>query len=258
MLLTIDAGNTNILFAVFDNGKIISKWRTSTTSQKTAEEFAVWLIAIMEMKGLKPADVTAGIISSVVPDLDCSLKKLCTDFFDITPLMVSELKDIIDTTVNRDEAGADRLVNSFAALNKYGKNLIIIDFGTATTFDVVNDKGQYIGGAIAPGINLSLEALHEFAAKLPRIAVSRPEKIVGNTTVSAMQSGIFWGYVGLIEGLVSRIKKEQQTDMTVIATGGLAPLFFDECDEIEHLETDLTIYGLLKIFENLHQDKTYK
>lgn len=251
MLLTIDAGNTNILFAVFDNGKIINKWRTSTTSQKTAEEFAVWLIAIMEMKGLKPADITGGIISSVVPNLDHSLKKLCTDFFDITPVMVSDLKDIIDTTVNRDEAGADRIVNSFAALKKYGKNLIIIDFGTATTFDVVNDKGQYIGGAIAPGINLSLDALHEFAAKLPRIAVSKPAQVVGNTTVSAMQSGIFWGYIGLIEGLITRIKEEQGKDMTVIATGGLAPMFFDECDDIEYLETDLTIYGLLEIFEKV-------
>jgi len=252
MLLTIDVGNTNILFAVFDNGKVISKWRTSTSSQKTAEEFAVWLVAIMQMKGIKQADITDAIISSVVPNLDFALTKLCTDFFDVKPIMVSDLKDIIDTTINKEEAGADRIVNSVAALNKYGANLIIIDFGTATTFDVINEKGQYIGGAIAPGINLSIEALHNFAAKLPKVAVTKPEKVIGNSTVSAMQSGIFWGYIGLIEGLISRIKEELGGDMKVIATGGLAPLFCDECDYIDFLDTDLTIYGLLYIFQKFN------
>jgi len=251
MLLAIDSGNTNIVFAVFGaDGAVKGEWRSSTDANRTADEFGIWLEQLMTLEGLKRADITDAIIATVVPATLFSLKTLCRKYFDCEPLVVGDPGvDLgIGVHVERpDEVGADRLVNALAAHEKYGGPLIIVDFGTATTFDIIDADGNYIGGVIAPGVNLSSEALHQAAAQLPRVAVERPESVIGRATVPAMQSGIFWGYVSLIEGLVQRIKVELGTEMDVIATGGLAPLFTASTDIIKLSDDELTLGGLLAI-----------
>jgi type III pantothenate kinase len=250
MLLAIDAGNTNIVFAVFDGEQVRGEWRASTDTDRTADELGVWLMQLLTIEGLKREDIDAAIIASVVPAMVFSLKTLCRRYFDCDPVVVgSEGVDLgISILLDRpEEVGADRLVNAVAAHQCYQGPMIVIDFGTATTFDVVDVTGNYCGGAIAPGINLSLEALHMAAAKLPRVAIGRPRSVIGKATVPAMQSGIFWGYVGLIEGLVKRIKEEFGTEMLVVATGGLAPLFAEVTKVIDRLDPDLTLRGLLEI-----------
>ncbi len=253
MLLAIDTGNTNTVFSVFDeNGTVRGEWRSSSDTNRTADEFAVWLSQLMSFEGIKPADIKDAIIATVVPAMLFNLQSLCRKYFKVEPLVVGDPKvDLgIEIFLDRpEEVGADRLVNAIAAHEIYKGALIVIDFGTATTFDVVDSKGNYCGGAIAPGINLSLEALHMAAAKLPRIAIGKPEKAIGTGTTTAMQSGIFWGYIGMIEGLTDRMKKEFGEDMTVIATGGLSSLFAKSTDVIQHSDTDLTLRGLLAIFK---------
>jgi len=252
MLLAIDVGNTNTVFAVFaEDGSIKGEWRSTSDSNKTADEFSVWLTCLMEMKGMSPKDISGAIIASVVPAMVFNLKSLCRTYFDCEPMVVGEggLDLGIEALLPRpEEVGADRLVNGYAAAQKYGGPIIIIDFGTATTFDVVDGEGRYIGGAISPGINLSIEALHMAAAKLPRVAISKPQNAIGTSTIEAMQSGIFWGYVGLIEGMVARIMKEHGERMKVIGTGGLASLFAEATDKIEITDADLTMNGLLAIY----------
>jgi len=250
MLLAIDSGNTNIVFALFDGEAIRGEWRSSTTTDRTADEFGVWLTQLMAMEGIDRKQVDACIIASVVPAVMFNLKQLCRRYFGCEALVVGE--EGVDLGLNvlldrPEEVGADRLVNAVAAHKFYKGPLIVIDFGTATTFDVVDGNGNYCGGAISPGINLSLEALHAAAAKLPRVAIGRPRTVIGKATVPAMRSGIYWGYVGLIEGLVSRIVKEFGQKMTVVATGGLAPLFAEATPVIDHLQGDLTLRGLLEI-----------
>ena len=252
MLIAIDSGNTNIVFAVFDDeGTIRGQWRSSTDSERTADEYGVWLSQLMALDGIERADIDAAIIATVVPATLFTLKSLCRTYMDCEPLIVGE--DGVDlgigVLVDRpEEVGDDRLVTTVAAHQRHGGPLIVVDFGTATTFDVVDDKGNYVGGVIAPGINLSLEALHMAAAKLPRIAVARPERVVGKGTVDAMKSGVFWGYVGMIEGLVARIREEQDADMRVVATGGLAPLFTEATDCIDLADADLTLAGLFAVY----------
>jgi type III pantothenate kinase len=251
MLLAIDSGNTNIVFALFDGEKLRGEWRSSTNTERTADEFGVWLTQLMAMEGIDRASVEACIIASVVPAVMFTLKNLCRRYFGREALVVGEdgvnlgLKVLLDRP---EEVGADRLVNAVAAHQFYKGPLIVIDFGTATTFDVVDESGNYCGGAIAPGINLSLEALHAAAAKLPRVAIGRPKSVIGKATVPAMRSGIYWGYVGLIEGLVQRITAEFGQKMLVVATGGLAPLFAEATTVINHLQSDLTLRGLLEIY----------
>jgi len=251
MLLAIDSGNTNIVFAVFGtDGEVKGEWRSSTDANRTADEFGIWLEQLMTLGGLRRADITDAIIATVVPATLFSLKTLCRKYFGCEPLVVGDPGvDLgIGVHVERpDEVGADRLVNALAAHEKYGGPLIIVDFGTATTFDIIDAEGSYIGGVIAPGVNLSSEALHQAAAQLPRVAVERPETVIGRSTVPAMQSGIFWGYVSLIEGLVKRIKDELGNEMDVIATGGLAPLFTASTDVIKLSDDELTLRGLLAI-----------
>ncbi|CAA7612388.1 type III pantothenate kinase [Magnetospirillum sp. SS-4] len=250
MLLAIDSGNTNIVFAVYDGDRLRGEWRASTDSERTADELGVWLTQLLTIEGLNRLDITAAIIASVVPAMVFGLKTLCRRYFRCEPLVVGDEGVDLGLSILLDrpeEVGADRLVNAVAAHKCYQGPLIIIDFGTATTFDVVDQEGNYCGGAIAPGINLSLEALHTAAAKLPRVAIGRPKQVIGRATVPAMQSGIFWGYVGLIEGLVRRIKDEFGSDMMVVATGGLAPLFADATKTINALDADLTLRGLLEI-----------
>ena len=253
MLLAIDSGNTNIVFAVFGNdGTIHTKWRSSTDGNRTADEFGIWLEQLMQLANLKREDISSAIISTVVPANLYTLKTLCKKYFQCDPLIIGEpgIELGINIEIDRpDDVGADRLVNTVSAHQRYGGPLIIVDFGTATTFDVVGSDGSYQGGIIAPGVNLSLEALHRAAARLPRIAVERPERIVGKGTIPAMQSGIFWGYISLIEGLVFRIRKEYENEMPVIATGGLSPLFSRSTDVIEKTDKELTLKGLYTIYQ---------
>lgn len=251
MLLVIDAGNTNIVLAVFKDNKIIGKWRISSDHHRTDDEYASVVSQLMALHGIDYKKIKNVIVSSVVPQCVFPIRMFCRNFLKCEALIVGEsnLNLSINVKIDRpSEVGADRLVNSVAARNMFGNNLIIVDFGTATTFDVLNEKGDYIGGVISPGVNLSLEALHMAAAKLPEVEIARPQKVVGTSTVGAMQSGVFWGYVGLVEGVVNKIKQERNSNPKVIATGGLAGLFDKGTEIIDHLEPDLTIYGLRDIF----------
>ena len=252
MLLAIDAGNTNIVFALFDGARQVGVWRAATKPQRTADEYAVFLKTLMREAMIDAREIHSAILGSVVPDANFHLRKLCRDHFNCEPLLVGapEVTLGIGIKIDKpDEVGADRLINAVAGLAAHKPPLLLIDFGTATTFDVVDAKGNYCGGSIAPGINLSLQALPMAAAKLPSVAVARPRKVIGTGTVEAIQSGIFWGYVGLIDGLITRIKAEFGHPMTVIATGGLAPLFMDAIPAIDHQDPDLTLRGLHLIFE---------
>ncbi|KSB91585.1 type III pantothenate kinase [Caulobacter vibrioides] len=249
MLLAIEQGNTNTMFAIHDGQSWIAQWRAATESTRTADEYVVWLSQLMSMQGLGFRSLDACIISSVVPQSLFNLRNLSRRYLNVEPLVIGENARLgVDIRIDKpSEAGADRLVNAVGASMLYKGPLIVIDSGTATTFDVVAADGAFEGGIIAPGINLSMQALHEAAAKLPRIAIQRPGKIVGTDTVGAMQSGVFWGYISLIEGLVSRIKEERGEDLTVVATGGVASLFEGATDSIDHFDPDLTIRGLLEI-----------
>jgi type III pantothenate kinase len=251
MLLVVDAGNTNIVFAVHDGREWRGNWRIRTEAQRTSDEYGVWLHALLDRIGIKPADISAAVIGTVVPAALYHLRKLARDWFEVEPLVArAELDWGFEIKVDTPtEVGADRLLNSLAAHRIYGGPLIVIDFGTATTFDVVDGDGSYLGGAIAPGINLSISALHAAAARLPRIGIGRPQAVIGRSTVPAMQSGIYWGYVGLIEGLVRRIQGEFGAPMKVIATGGLAPLFSEGTTLIERIDPDITLEGLRMLAE---------
>jgi type III pantothenate kinase len=255
MLLAIEQGNTNTLFAVHDGAEWIAQWRTATEASRTADEYAVWLTQLLAMRGLTLGDLDGCIISSVVPQSIFNLRNLSRRYLEVEPLVIGENVDLGMPVriLKPKEAGADRLVNALGAHLKYPGDLIVIDSGTATTFDVIAADGAFEGGVIAPGINLSLQALHEAAAMLPRIAIQKPEKVIGKDTVSNMQSGVFWGYIALIEGLVARIKAEWGKPMTVIGTGGVASLFEGATDSIDAFDPDLTIRGLLEIWRrNTH------
>ncbi len=251
MLLAIEQGNTNTLFAVHDGEKWIAQWRSATESTRTADEYAVWLSQLLEMGGLGLGSLSGCIISSVVPQSIFNLRNLSRRYLQVEPLIIGENADLgIEVRIDKpSEAGADRLVNAIGAHIEYPGPLIVIDSGTATTFDIVAADGGFEGGIIAPGINLSMQALHDAAAKLPRIAIQRPERnrVVGTDTVTAMQSGVFWGYISLIEGLIRRIKEERGDHLTVVATGGVVSLFEDATTMIDHYDPDLTIRGLLEI-----------
>jgi len=252
MLLAIDSGNTNVIFAIFDGEELRTRWRISKDLHRTADEYAVWLTQLMTLEGLALEDIKAVVISNVVPASQHYFSTLCHRYFKCEPLVVgaAEVDLGIETLTDRPaEVGADRLVNAVAVHDSYKGPAIVLDLGTATTFDVVDGKGNYTGGVIAPGINLSLEALYMEAAKLPRIALEKPKKIIGTGTISAMQSGIFWGYVSMIEGMVTRIVQEFGEPMTVVATGGQAALFTDSTDAIQHHDPELILRGLLKIHQ---------
>jgi type III pantothenate kinase len=252
MLLVIDAGNTNIVFAVHDGHTVRAEWRAVTENARTADEYAVMLIPLLQLQGIGFADVDSAIIATVVPAALFDLKNLCRRYFKCEPLVVGDSNVDLGISVLTDRpaaVGADRLVNAVAAHAAHKGPLIVVDFGTATTFDVVDSEGNYRGGAIAPGVNLSLEALHQAAAKLPKVDIVRPPYVIGKTTVSAMQAGIFWGYVGLIEGLVGRMRAEMigasiGAPRSVIATGGLATLFAQATTVIDRIDDDLTLRGL--------------
>ncbi len=270
MLLAIDVGNTNSVFALYNGDatqsvpshspntakaeKPIAQWRTSTSTQRTADEYAVWLFQLMTMEGFSLKDVSACIISTVVPQSLFHLRNLSRRNLKIEPFVVTAASvPGIDVRIPKPtEAGADRLVNAIGAYSVYGGPLIVIDSGTATNFDIVAKDGAFVGGIIAPGINLSMQALHEAAALLPRIAIERPEQIIGRDTVGAMKTGIFWGYVDLIDGLTRRIIEEYGEPMKVVATGGVSSLFEGALSTVDYFDADLTIRGLLEIHHRLN------
>ena len=249
MLLAIDAGNTNVVFALVEDGAIRARWRIATDPRRTADEYAVWLNQLLELEGLARADVDAVILGTVVPRALHNLSVLSSKYFGVEPLVAGQGAASWPIALDVDEpqsVGADRALNVMAGHAAHPGDLIIIDFGTATTFDVVDFNGAYKGGIIAPGINLSLDALVAAAAKLPRIAIEAPAdtSVIGRTTESQMLTGIYWGYVAMIEGLVRRLKKEIGRPAKVIATGGLAPLFERHGKMFDAVEPDLTIQGL--------------
>ena len=249
MLLAIEQGNTNTLFAVHDGTAWIAQWRAATDSTRTADEYAVWLSQLLHMGGLQFGALDACIISSVVPQSIFNLRNLSRRYLHVEPLVIGENANLgIEVRIDKpSEAGADRLVNAIGAHVVYPGDLLVIDSGTATTFDIIAGDGAFEGGVIAPGINLSMEALHQAAAKLPRVAIQKPQRVLGKDTVGAMQSGVFWGYIALIEGLISRLKDEWEKPLTVVATGGVASLFHGATLSIDHFDPDLTIRGLLEI-----------
>ena len=249
MLLAIDAGNTNLVFALVEDRTIKARWRIATDARRTADQYAVWLHQLLELEGYTRADVTAVIIGTVVPRALHNLEVLASKYFHVEPMIAGQGSAAWPIRLDVDEpqnVGADRALNAIAAHAKHPGDLIVIDFGTATTFDVVDGEGAYRGGIIAPGINLSLDALVNAAAKLPRIAIEAPadSSVVGRTTQSQMTIGIYWGYVAMIEGLTDRLKREIGDGVTVIATGGLATLFDKHTDVFDVIEPDLTIQGL--------------
>ena len=251
MLLAIDTGNTNTLFAIHDGKDWVVEWRIATNASRTADEYAVWFHQLMDMQGLKFEDLDACVISTVVPQSLFNMRNLARRHLNVEPIIIGDEGVDIGVGVRVDnpkEVGADRLVTALGAVQKYKGNLIIIDSGTATTFDIVSKDRHFEGGIIAPGINLSVKALHEAAAQLPRIAIVKPNKVVGKNTVEAMQSGIFWGYIGLIDGLVRKIIEEDGREFTVIGTGGVASLFQGASETIQHYDSNLTIDGLLEIW----------
>ncbi len=252
MLLCINANNTNVKFAVYDNDKPVGDWRLKTEAGRTADQYVVWLDQLMRMSGLELKRINAAIIASVVPAAVFHLTMLCEQHLKTRPLVVGDPAVKLGIQVKMDipttTVGADRLANAVGGHITYKKPLIIVDFGTATTFDVADGAGNYLGGAISPGINLSVEILHSATAMLPRIAVERPGRVIGKSTTEAMQSGIFWGYVGLVEGMVQRITKEFGAELEVVATGGLAPLFVGVTPLIHHLDPEITMRGLVEIY----------
>ncbi len=252
MLLTIDAGNTNVVFGLFEGDTKRCQWRAATRTDRTADEYAALLTQWLTLEGLTPSSIKNVVIASVVPRLLRDLRLLSEKVFRCRPMVVGEegIALGIEVKYRKDEIGSDRLADAIAAHVTYKGPLIVIDFGTATTFNVVDENGNYCGGAIAPGVNLTLEALHAAAAKLPRITIEEPKRTIGLDTVSAMNSGIYWGYIGLIEGLTARIKAELglTSKIKVVATGGLAPLFAHGTKVVDHVDPDLTLRGLVEIF----------
>jgi type III pantothenate kinase len=249
MLLAVDAGNTNLVFALVDGDRIKARWRIATDARRTADQYAVWLHQLLELEGYSKADVSAVIIGTVVPRALHNLEVLASKYFHVEPLIAGQGRAEWPLQLDVDEpqnVGADRALNAIAAHAKHRGDLIVIDFGTATTFDVVSSTGAYRGGIIAPGINLSLDALVSAAAKLPRIAIEAPQSnsVIGRTTESQMIIGIYWGYIAMIEGLTERMKGEIDAPVTVVATGGLAALFDKHTNAFDAIEPDLTIQGL--------------
>lgn len=247
MLLAIDAGNTNCVFAVHNGDDFVQIWRCKTDAVRTADEYASWLFQLFKMHDLSFEDIDQTILSSVVPDANFHLMRLCEKHFGKKPTMVGHnaLKPDIQILLDKpEEIGADRLVNATAAIEEYGSPCIVIDFGTATTFDVITAEGHYAGGVITPGVNLSLEALEQAAAKLPKVDVKKTDTVLGKSTIHAMQSGIYWGYISMIEGLVEKLQNEMGGQATVVATGGLAPLFAEGLSRIDKVDDALTLKGL--------------
>lgn len=251
MIICLDVGNTNIKYAVFDGEKLKISFRVATEHKKTSDEYGGQLISILRNNAISVDDINGGIISSVVPPLDYTLERMCVNYLGIKPLMLAPgLKTGMNLRVdNAKEVGADRVVNNVAAVRKYGYPLIIIDFGTATTFNVIDAKGEFVGGVIAPGIKGSLDSLVNGTAKLPRVEIERPATVIGKNTVTNMQSGIVFGFAGLVEYIVKKIKREMNCEkVTVIATGGFSEVIAKEISCIDKVDKLLTLEGLRYLY----------
>lgn len=249
MLLAIDCGNTNTVFSIWDGNGFLCTMRTSTHHARTADAYFTWFSTLIDHYKVEP-DITDVIISSTVPRVVFNLRVFSDQFFGCRPLVVGKLDCALPVPPRVEAAvtpGPDRLANAAGAFDRHGGDVVVVDFGTATNFDVVAKDGAYVGGVIAPGVNLSLEALHAGAAALPHVDITQPEKVIGTNTVACIQSGVFWGYTGLIQGLTSRIKEEYGRPMKVIGTGGLAPLFAQGDKLFDTIEGDLTMHGLTVI-----------
>jgi type III pantothenate kinase len=249
VLLCIDTGNTNTVFSVWDGKRFIATFRASTEHQRTADQYYVWLSTLMAHKGFDMS-IDEVIISSTVPRVVFNLRVLADRYFKTRPIVVGKPDCLLPVPPRVDEGvkpGPDRLANAAGAFDRHGGNVIVVDFGTATNFDVVAEDGAYVGGVISPGVNLSLEALHAGAAALPHVDISQPAKIIGTNTVECIQAGVFWGYIGLVREITGRIKAEYGKPMKVIGTGGLAPLFSQGDVLFDTIEDDLTIHGLTVI-----------
>ncbi|MGG4397468.1 type III pantothenate kinase [Paenibacillus thiaminolyticus] len=252
MILVIDIGNTNIVLGVYEEDKLLHNWRLSTSRQSTTDEYGVMIYNLFTMTKLSVKDIEGVILSSVVPPIMHTMEMLCKKYLNKAPLIVGPgVKTGLNIRIeNPREVGADRIVNAVAAIELYGglKPLVIVDFGTATTFDVIDVKGNYIGGAIVPGIGISTEALYQRAAKLPRIELTKPKSVIGRNTVHSMQAGIIFGYAGQVDGIVDRITNELGAEPTVIATGGMAELIASESRTIDTTNPLLTLEGLRLIY----------
>lgn len=254
MLLVIDVGNTNIVLGIFKGKKLVYDWRISTDREKTADEYGLMLMQIMDSQNIKIDNINDIIISSVVPNIMDIFPEICEKYFNIKPIIIGPgvktgMNILYD---NPKEVGADRIVNGVAAFEKYGGPLIAVDLGTAITFDVINQKGDYLGGAICPGVKISADALFQRASKLPKVEILKPEKIIGKNTVNSMQAGLFYGYVGMIDYIIENTIKEMNfsvEDVKVIATGGYSRLFLNESKYIQKIDQMLTLDGLRIIYE---------
>jgi type III pantothenate kinase len=251
MLLVIDAGNTNITVAVFRENELIAQWRLITEPARTSDEYGVQVRNLFELAGIDFKDIHAIIIASVVPSLNPTLKRIAEIYFELTPRFVDHTTDTGLKILYEppSDVGADRIVDAVAAVAKYGAPCIVVDFGTATTFNAINAAGEYLGGVIAPGIMISSEALFSRAAKLPRVEIKRPHKVIGSSTTVAMQSGIYHGYAGLVDGVLEQMIAEMGLKPRVIATGGLAPLIATASKFIEEVDSNLTLEGLRLVYE---------
>ena len=254
MLLAIDIGNTNVVLGVFDGKRLVANWRVGTKTQITPDEYAMILKDLFNFEGFEFKQIDGVIISTVVPPLLPVMTEMSKKYFRIEPMVVThEIKTGIKIRYdNPKEIGADRIVNAAAAYKLYGGPIIIVDFGTATTFCAVTRNGEYLGGAITPGVKISAEALFQRASKLPRVELTKPRSVIGTDTVSAMQAGIIYGYAGLVDGIVERMKKELSPDAKVVATGGLAELVSAETSSIQEIKPHLTLEGLCLIYDLNH------
>ena len=264
MLLALDIGNTNIVVGVFRGDELLHSWRLSTQRQRTTDEMGMWVLQLFQHGRLAPTDIDAVVAASVVPTLTGPTIDMARRYFEREPLVVDGTTDtgmplLVDEP---GQVGADRIVNGVAAHGRHGRTangssrgLIVVDFGTATTFDAVSQKGEYLGGVICPGVNISADALFERAARLPRVDVHRPDAVIGRTTVSQMQSGLFYGYVGLVEGIVGRMRQELGEKTVCVATGGLAEMIAPDTPAIDEVDRDLTLHGL-RIIWNRNQGAT--
>ena len=251
MLLAIDVGNTNTVIGLFRGSDLVHSWRLTTAPQQTVDEYGILFRNLFEPAGFQASEVSRAIISCVVPPLQETLRTMCASYFDITALVVGPgIKTGIALQVDHpQEVGADRIVNAIAAFKLYGGPAIVVDFGTATTFDPIGENGAFLGGAIAPGVNISAEALYKAAAKLPRVEIQKPKRVIGKNTVENIQSGLFFGYVGLVDGILSAMKQEIGKEPAVVATGGLGETFCRNSNHIQHYNANLTLDGLQLLAE---------
>jgi type III pantothenate kinase len=246
MLLAIDLGNTNTVFGVYDaSDKLVKHWRLSTQKERTVDEYGILLRNLFALEKIEANNIHRVIIASVVPPLDPVLNEMVSSYFSVKPVFVTHENAGIPILYDKpSDVGADRIVDAVAVVHKYGKPAIVVDFGTATTFDAITSNGEYQGGVIAPGIVISAEALYHHAAKLPRIEIQKPAHVIGTSTVTSMQSGLFYGYVALVDGIITRMKKELGPNTKVIGTGGQAPLISQETTLIDTVDANLTLDGL--------------